>query len=144
MISGFGAGPGGKRSGKKKRVAKVYRAMADMALQYQPQKDGKLANVTLRDQLTQNEMDTICFTLSTKRAGEEAKAGAGPGHTASMFKWYATELNKRRQELIMTSLGSKALGWEGEGFEPHELAQDARLAPVRRAIRSRAERRKCR
>ena len=97
--------------------------MADIALQYQPSKDGKMTNSALREQLTQNEMDTICFTLSTKRTAEEAKSGSGPGHTASMFKWYATELNKRRQELLMTALGTQALGWEGEGFEPHEVAQ---------------------
>ena len=40
-----------------------------------------------------------------------------------MLKWYATELNKRRQEFLVSVMGSQALGWEGEGFAPGELAQ---------------------
>lgn len=124
MISGMGGG-GGSAAGtrKKKRVAGRYRTMADIALPYVGEKDGKLADPVLRSQLTQNEMDTICFTLTMKRASEEAKASKGPSHTASMFKWYGTELNKRRNELLITALGTQALGWEGEGFLDHELQQ---------------------
>ena len=40
-----------------------------------------------------------------------------------MFKWYATELNKRREELKMDFRGSQALGWEGDGFSPMEIQQ---------------------
>ncbi len=123
MISGMGGGGGGgQRSGaKKKRVARKYRSMADIALQYVGEVDGKLGDATLREQATQYEMDTICFALTTKRAGEESKAQKGPGHTASMFKWYGTELNKRRCEIMVTAMGTQALGWEGDGFERHEL-----------------------
>ena len=38
-----------------------------------------------------------------------------------MFKLYGTELNKRRNEILTTALGTQALGWEGEGFQKNEL-----------------------
>ena len=31
-------------------------------------------------------------------------------------------MNKRRYELLLCSLGSQALGWEGEGFANDEIA----------------------
>jgi len=120
MISGIGAG-GGEGRANKVRTAKRYRALAEAALPYVGEKEGKLADGALRDRITQVEMDSICMALSAKRSGEEAKSSSGPGHTASMFKWYATELNKRRQETLMSALGTQALGWEGEGFQPSEL-----------------------
>ena len=40
---------------------------------------------------------------------------------ASMSKLYASEMNKRRQELLVSIMGVQALGWEGEGFEDREI-----------------------
>ena len=39
-----------------------------------------------------------------------------------MFKIYGTELNQRRQELLLSIAGPQALGWEGPGFEEAELS----------------------
>ncbi len=39
-----------------------------------------------------------------------------------MFKYYGTEHNKRRFEVMLDVLGSQAFGWEGEGFEDFELS----------------------
>ena len=38
-----------------------------------------------------------------------------------MFKYYGTELARRRAELLMSSAGANALGWEGPGFEQEEI-----------------------
>jgi alkylation response protein AidB-like acyl-CoA dehydrogenase len=38
-----------------------------------------------------------------------------------MFKIYGTELNQRRQELLLSIAGPQSLGWEGEGFNQREL-----------------------
>lgn len=126
MISSLGAGGGGggkrQRAQRGEAVAKI-RAMADVALPYLGEENGKLADPFLRARCTQAEMDAICFSLTTRRTSEEAKSGSGPGHAASMFKWYATELNKRREELKMAIRGSQALGWEGEGFSAQELQE---------------------
>ena len=126
MISGMGAGGGdGKKRGRTKRgeAAAPIRSLADLAMPYLGEENGRLADPLIRSRCTAAEMDAICFGLTTRRTGEEAKSGAGPGHAASMFKWYATELNKRREELKMDFRGSQALGWEGDGFSPMEIQQ---------------------
>jgi alkylation response protein AidB-like acyl-CoA dehydrogenase len=38
-----------------------------------------------------------------------------------MFKYYGTELNKRRHELLVGNAGTDGLAWEGDAFDPVEL-----------------------
>ncbi len=38
-----------------------------------------------------------------------------------MFKVYATELNKRRTDLMVRLAGPQGLGWDGDGFDAEEL-----------------------
>ena len=45
---------------------------------------------------------------------DEAKAGQGTGAASSMLKYYGTELNKRRNELMMSVGGTRALDWGGQ------------------------------
>ena len=68
-------------------------------------------------------MDQRCFGASARRAAEEAKAGKPTGPASSIFKLYATEWNMRRHEILVESLGTQGLGWEGSGFEDDELAE---------------------
>ena len=65
----------------------------------------------------------MCFGLTLKRSGEQAKAGQGPGAATSMFKLYASELNKRRSEALMSARGALALGWSGDEFTPLDLME---------------------
>ena len=58
-------------------------------------------------------MDERCLELTIERARDEVKAGVSLGATSSMFKYYGTELNKRRFELMMAINGNDALDWEG-------------------------------
>jgi alkylation response protein AidB-like acyl-CoA dehydrogenase len=58
-------------------------------------------------------MDERCLELTIERARDEVKAGVSLGAAASMFKYYGTELNIRRQELLMAIGGYDALVWEG-------------------------------
>ena len=67
-------------------------------------------------------MDQHAFGLSLRRSAEQSKAGQGPGAASAMFKYYGTELNKRKFELLLDVMGTQALGWEGDGFEDNELA----------------------
>jgi alkylation response protein AidB-like acyl-CoA dehydrogenase len=123
MLSGIGGG-GAQKSKKGKRTVQTFHSIADQATKYLGRDDaGRLADLALRDRIVQQEMDGLCYGLTMKRSGEAAKSGQGPGHTASMGKFYASELNKRRQELIVQVMGSQALGWEGEGFDAIELQQ---------------------
>jgi alkylation response protein AidB-like acyl-CoA dehydrogenase len=118
----------GNKKGKKKEAKKAPPAprsfIAEGARPYLgSDADGRLADATLRDKIAQLELDQLCFGLSMKRSGEEAKTGHGSGAATSMFKLYASEMNKRRMELQMSVMGADGLGWEGEGFTPLQLAE---------------------
>jgi len=119
-----GGASGSKRPKTGKRQVPTFRGLADAAEPYLGRDEyGRLADSHLRDEIVQLEMDGICFGLTMKRSGEAAKAGQGPGHTVSMAKYYASESNKRRQELMVSIMGNRSLGWEGEGFSQAELDQ---------------------
>jgi alkylation response protein AidB-like acyl-CoA dehydrogenase len=79
--------------------------------------DGRLENAVLRRDLAQLELDVLAFGATMERVRDEAKAGQGLGAASSIFKYYGTELNKRRYELVMAILGEKALAWEGEAYD---------------------------
>ena len=53
------------------------------------------------------------FAMTMARVKDEAKAGQGTGAMSSLLKYYGTELNKQRQELLMSILGTDGLIWEG-------------------------------
>jgi alkylation response protein AidB-like acyl-CoA dehydrogenase len=67
-------------------------------------------------------MDQAAFELTMQRSRDGAKAGHRPGPETSFFKIYGTELNQRRQELLVALAGQSALGWEGAGYEAEDLA----------------------
>jgi len=75
--------------------------------------DGVLRNSPLRADIARFEIDERCLELTIERARDEVKAGASLGAAASLFKYYGTELNMRRQELLMAIGGYDALVWEG-------------------------------
>jgi acyl-CoA dehydrogenase len=80
---------------------------------------GRLAEAALRTDIARFEMDAQAFALTMARVQAEAKAGNETGAMSSMLKYYGTELNKRRAELMMSVAGSDSLKF-GEGGE--ELA----------------------
>jgi alkylation response protein AidB-like acyl-CoA dehydrogenase len=75
--------------------------------------NGILSNPMLRIDIARFEIDERCLELTIERARDEVKAGVSLGAAASMFKYYGTELNKRRFELLMSIKGQDALVWEG-------------------------------
>jgi len=83
--------------------------------------DGRIADPALRDAVVRHAMDDHAFQLTLRRAAEESEAGAANGGLSSMFKYYGTEQNKRKFELILKCAGHAALGWEGDGFSDDEL-----------------------
>jgi alkylation response protein AidB-like acyl-CoA dehydrogenase len=95
--------------------------LVDLARQYIGG-DGRIADATVRDRITQNDMDQRCLDLTLTRSRDGAKAGHKPGPETSIFKYYGTETNMRRRELMVEILGPQGLGWEGAGFDDKELA----------------------
>jgi acyl-CoA dehydrogenase len=76
--------------------------------------DGILADGGLRTDIVRHEIDAWAFALTMERVKDEAKVSQGTGALSSMLKYYGTELNKKREELMMSTLGTKSLLWEGE------------------------------
>ena len=112
MISGGGGGLLGGRG------------IGEMAAQAVGVEDGRLADPLLRAQVAKAEVDGWAFLLTLERMKDEAKAGHGTGAKSSMLKYYGTEFNKRRFELMMDAGGSDELEWEGERTKDGKLARN--------------------
>jgi alkylation response protein AidB-like acyl-CoA dehydrogenase len=104
-----------------RNAAKFEIPLEAVAKQFAGERDGRIADPLLRDRVAAYAMDAHAFQLTRRRAAEEAEAGAPPGPLSAMFKLQATELNKRRYEMLLEAEGFQGLGWEGDGFTPDEL-----------------------
>jgi len=93
-----------------------------LARRYIPGSEEKIADAVVRDRITQVDMDQACLDLTLKRSQDNMKAGHKPGPETSIFKYYGTETNMRRRELMVSIAGPQALGWEGPGYDDAELA----------------------
>ena len=82
-----------------------------------------LADTALRTDIARHEMNALAFSLTMERVLAEAKGGQGTGALSSMLKYYGTELNKERMELLMSIRGSDGLTWEGEEKGEGDLAR---------------------
>jgi acyl-CoA dehydrogenase len=94
------------------------RSLGDSACeQFGRDASGRLANGMLRADLARYQLDALAFGSTMVRIGDEVKAGQGLGPASSIFKYYGTELNKRRNELNLAVGGEEALGWAGERYD---------------------------
>ena len=109
MVAGFGLSNGG--SGGKAKFT-----IQGIAKEYLGEVDGKIADPVARDEVAALDIKGEAFALTMKRSAAETKAGGNPGAATSMFKLYGTEHNKTRSELMLSLMGTQALGWEGEQF----------------------------
>jgi alkylation response protein AidB-like acyl-CoA dehydrogenase len=66
----------------------------------------------LRAQIALFEVRAHAFAAMSERFIDELKAGQAHPAQPSMMKYYGTELNKTRNELLMAAGGSDALEWE--------------------------------
>ena len=125
MIADIGKGFGGESK---------ERSAAELARAYLGGRDGRIADALVRDRVAQIEMDQRCLDWTLARSRDTAKAGHAPGPETSIFKYYGTELNKRRRELKVSILGPQALGWEGDGFSRRGARAHPRLAALARQL----------
>lgn len=122
MISGMGMGGASSAQYSMENQAKTYLGT-----------DGdKIADSDVRNSISRHKMDRRAFALTLKRASQEAKLKTTASPASSMFKYYGTEQNKRRYEIMLNILGSQGLGWEKEGFTDREQST------TREWLRSRA------
>jgi alkylation response protein AidB-like acyl-CoA dehydrogenase len=113
ISAGFGeGGTAGGASGDLGEVAKRYSGV---------EANGRLADLDLRQRITRNKMDFQALRQTIGRTAAESRAANGPSAATSIIKYAAAEFAKERSELMVESLGSQGLGWDGEGFTPPEL-----------------------
>ncbi|XOV85228.1 MAG: acyl-CoA dehydrogenase family protein [bacterium] len=98
------------------------RAIEDYASEYVGvDAAGKIADPVLRNNILKHRMNDKAFALTTRRSMQESATGKAPGAVSSMFKYYGTEQNIGKYELLLSALGTRAMGWAGEAFTEDEL-----------------------
>ena len=90
------------------------RELHDIAKDHLPMKDGKISDAVLRSELTVQDMNDRIFEMTIQRIMDEAKTGVNAGALSSFFKYYGTEQNVSRMELMTAITGSDGLIWEGD------------------------------
>ncbi|MYM55567.1 acyl-CoA dehydrogenase family protein [Thalassovita mangrovi] len=71
-----------------------------------------LADPVIRSQAMELEVDTLAFGMTLDRYKDQAQSGRGVGNASAMLKYYGTEINKRRYELLMSASGSEGAEWD--------------------------------
>ena len=104
-------------------LPKMPKPIQSMAIESFGLENGKLADPNIRKDVAQWMVDAAVFQLTMERAVDEAKAGSPPGAKSSFFKYYGSELNKRRYELLLEIGGYDGLTW-GENYDDGRLARD--------------------
>jgi alkylation response protein AidB-like acyl-CoA dehydrogenase len=84
---------------------------------------GLISDGVLRSQISDFEIDEEIFELTIQRITDEAKTGNNSGALSSFFKYYGTELNIKRQELLMAVTGTDSLIWEENEKSDGDLAR---------------------
>ena len=82
--------------------------------------NGRIADAQLRSDLVDYDMQMHAIALTHFRGFEEKSSGVS-SPAALVMKYLGTEAEKTKGELLLAILGSRGLGWEGEGFTPEEL-----------------------
>ena len=113
ISGGFGAGGGaGGSAGDLGQIAKSYIGVDEA---------GVLDDSDLRTRITKNKMDFQGFYLTIARVAAESRASNGPSAATSIIKYAAATLAQERSELMVESMGSQGLGWDGDDFTPAEI-----------------------
>jgi alkylation response protein AidB-like acyl-CoA dehydrogenase len=95
----------------------------DLARKYVGLDDaGRLADADLRARLIAHKMEEQAMRLTVRRAAAEARGNMSPNATTSIMKNVSMKVMQDRSELTLELMGNRGLGWEGEGFDPAELA----------------------
>ena len=90
------------------------RTLGEQAVSALPLVKGRIGNSALRHDIARWEMDARSFELTCERLQDES-ANAEIGHRSAFLKYYGTELNQRRQELLLTMGGADAVRWKTDG-----------------------------
>jgi len=110
---------GGIGSGSQRAVT-----LEEVAAEYVGVIDGRIGDSDHRAAVICHRMNDRAYQITMRRSVEESASGKAPGAVSSMFKYYGTEQNKRRFELLVSMMGSHSLGTvvaEHNPFSVNEL-----------------------
>ena len=89
----------------------VERSIKEQAITCLNLTNGRLNDEVIRKELIDWEIDYFSHQLTSERVNAEI-ASSGVGNTSAMLKYYGTELNKRKYELLISKHGSEAMHGE--------------------------------
>jgi len=113
----------GNRLGGGDPSVKEANGVAELAKKYVGvDEHGRIDDGDLRTRITQYRMEEQAFRQTVRRAAAEAKGNSSPSAATSIMKNVSMKLMQDRSELTVEIMGSRGLGWDGEDFEPEELA----------------------
>jgi alkylation response protein AidB-like acyl-CoA dehydrogenase len=95
--------------------------LSGIARKYVGTRARRIADSGTRQEVTRIEMDARAFALTQRRSAEENASGRTETYATSMFKYYSSELLRRRMEATIRLQGTRGVGWEGCGFTRDEL-----------------------
>ena len=108
----------GGRGGTRQKA----KTIAEWAQEYVGGANGRIADPEIRRRVIEQGIGDDAYQLTIRRSFEEAASSKAPTFLSSMFKLYGTEQNMRRNDLLMSILGARGLGWRGDGFTGAERA----------------------
>ena len=91
--------------------------LVSIAKKHVGEENGKISNSFYRSEIATHKIKEHAFGLTLKRAGDE---GGKASATASMFKLYGTEHNKKRHELMVSAMGVDGIAWDGDEFDKED------------------------
>ena len=91
--------------------------LVSIAKKHLGEENGKISNSFYRSEIATHKIKEHAFGLTLKRAGDE---GGKASATASMFKLYGTEHNKKRHELMVSAMGVDGVAWDGDEFDKED------------------------
>ena len=91
--------------------------LVSIAKKHVGEENGKISNSFFRSEIAAHKIKEHAFGLTLKRAGDE---GGKASATASMFKLYGTEHNKKRHELMVSAMGVDGVAWDGDEFDKED------------------------
>ena len=127
-IGGIG---GGQKSKRLEEYAQQYLGADEQ---------GKIEDDGIRSGVLRHRMNDRAFALTMVRSKQESATGRAPGALSSLFKYYGTEQNKAKFELLLDILGTQALGWSTNNLagEPMATFTTDELTTTRAWLRSKA------
>ena len=106
-------------SGSQGGRASVSR-LPEQVKRYADTHDGRIADPALRARLIRHEQNVHAQRLTQRRTIEELQARA-PGFASSAVKLTGALNEQEANELLLAALGTRGVGWEGDGFAAVEI-----------------------